>query len=358
MPPTLESMQATRVVVNGQQLVNFASNDYLSLASDPRLIIAHQHHVNQYGIGSGASHLVCGHFDVHTELEQALATYLNQADALLFSSGYLANLGVFSALKNHIQWALHDRLNHASLFDASHLIGLRVQRYAHNDITALEQKLQKQRGPGLVASDDIFSMDGDRADAVAIDRLAGQYNSYVLLDMAHSIGMFAAPKVRHGVIMATLGKAFGTMGAVVAGEHDLIDYLRQTARTYIYTTALPPALCATTLTSLEIIKSNKRQRQLFNNIAHFKTLAQRYGLSLLPSDSAIQAMILRDNQRTLAASRALRKYGFLVATIRPPTVAPNTARLRISLNAKHTFKEIEQLLKAMKNYVMASNPIN
>lgn len=343
----LTSAQGCIVEIAGKKLINFSSNDYLSLANHEQVKIALIKAIEKYGVGSGASHLISGHFDAHQQLETELAQYCGQKKSALFSSGYLANLGVFSALKDEISWTLQDRLNHASLLDGSALLGLRCDRYAHNDYDAIVQKLQKYpNSTGLIASDVVFSMDGDVANTQQLQTIAKQTNNYLLLDNAHGFGVL--PSISHAnnltIQMATLGKAVGCSGAFVTGDVDFIDYLTQKSRPFIYTTALPPALCVASLASLDIIKTGKQQQKLQNNIDYFKNIAKQKGLNFLPSNTAIQPLIIGDNAKTMQIQESLQNAGFLVGAIRTPTVPKNSARLRITLNADHTQNQIEKLL--------------
>ena len=361
----LTSAQGINIQTRDKNLINFSSNNYLSLANHPSVKEALTTGVARYGVGSGGSHLISGNFEAHEQLEQALAEHCGQKKSLLFSAGYLANLGVFSALKGEISWVLQDRLNHASLIDANALIGLRTNRYAHNDMTSFKKKLGQldKKHPnqtGLVASDVVFSMDGDSANIEQLARQTSELGHYLLLDGAHSFAMQPPPFVRgstsytnNTIYMATLGKAIGTMGAFVTGDESFIDYLTQKARPFIYTTALPPALCMASLASLAIIKTGKQQGKLTRNIAYFKQLAQVFGLNFLPSQTAIQPLMIGSNANTINLQKNLENNGLLVGAIREPTVPKNTARLRISLNADHTQSQIEQLLTHLKNELMA-----
>ena len=328
--------------------VNFCANDYLGLKNHPQVIQAFKQGVDKYGVGSGASHLVSGHCQVHEELQEALADYTGQQQTLLFSTGYMANLGVFSGLKDELDWVLQDRLNHASMIDANHLIGLPLQRYLHNDIGSLEKKITKQSGAGIIATDGVFSMDGNRANITKISQIAKQSNALLYQDDAHGFGVFAPNIPKHSIYMATLGKALGTMGAFVAGDADLIDFLMQKSRTYIYTTAIAPALCAATLKSLALLQQGEQQQKLLNNISFFKQFAAALDLPIQKSNSAIQPLIIGNNEATMALSQKLLDAGFYVGAIRPPTVPKNTARLRITLNAEHSQSQIEQLLVQIK----------
>jgi len=329
--------------------VDFCSNDYLGLKNHPQMIEAFKRGADEFGVGAGASHFISGHTGAHQALEEALADYTGCEKAVLFSTGYMANLGVFSALKSELDWVLQDKLNHASLIDANHLIGLPLQRYLHNNMASLRKKAGKQQGQGLIVTDNVFSMDGDRADISALDKVAKKTDALLMQDDAHGFGVFATTIPKQSIYMATLGKAVGAMGAFVAGDEDLIDFLMQKSRPYIYTTAIAPALCIATLQSLELIKLGGQNAKLLANIAFFQKFSQSISLPFAKSDSAIQPLIIGDNARTLKISRTLFERGFQVGAIRSPTVAKGTERLRITLNANHTKQQIEQLLTHIKH---------
>jgi 8-amino-7-oxononanoate synthase len=347
-----ENAQGVKMVIDGKKVINFCSNDYLSLANNEQVKNALIDGVKRYGVGSGASHLVSGHSDAHHELEENLANFTGQERALLFTSGYSANLGVFSALRDEVDWVLQDKLNHASLIDANRLIDLPIQRYLHNNIDSLAKKAEKQSGQGLIVTDNIFSMDGDRAKISDIEKIANFSNAFLMQDDAHGFGIFEANIPKNSIYMATLGKAAGAMGAFVAGNADFIDYLVQKSRPYVYTTAISPSLCCATLKSLELIKSGEQKAKLLANIDYFRNFAKSINLNFEVSESAIQPMIIGDSETALKLSKKLFDAGFYVSAIRPPTVPPNTARLRFTLCANHSFEQIEALLIQV-NHVMA-----
>ncbi|HJW81859.1 MAG TPA: 8-amino-7-oxononanoate synthase [Acidiferrobacterales bacterium] len=355
----LESPQGVEVRVDGETLLSFCSNDYLGLANDARVIAALRNGAERYGAGSGASHLVTGHSVVHHALEEELAAFVGAGRALLFSTGYMANLGVVSALLDRHGTVFEDKLNHASLIDAARLSGARVQRYAHGDLARLETLLAVGEGEKLVLSDGVFSMDGDVADVARLAALAQQHAAWLLVDDAHGLGVLGT----HGrgtlehcglqpqapvILLGTLGKAFGTFGAFVAGDAELIEYLIQQARTYIYTTALPPAVAEATRASLRIVQAEGWRRDVLNaRIAQFRAGAAQLGLTLLDSPTPIQALILGEAHAAVVASDALRARGILVAAIRPPTVPAGSARLRITFCAQHSAQQVERLLEAL-----------
>ncbi|MCH9645156.1 MAG: 8-amino-7-oxononanoate synthase [Proteobacteria bacterium] len=346
---TSENAQDTQLVINGKSLINFCSNDYLSLANHPQVKEALKQGVDQYGVGSGSSHLVSGHSRAHHDLEEALADYTGQDRALLFSTGYSANLGIFSALKEELDWVLQDKLNHASLIDANQLIGLPLQRYLHNDIASLEKKAIKQSGSGMIATDTVFSMDGDRAKIDDLQKIGNFSNAFLMQDDAHGFGIFEPNIPENSIYMATLGKAAGTMGAFVAGNEDFIELLIQKSRPYIYTTAISPAICTATLKSLELIKKGEINAKLQANIQFFRNFSSALNLPIEPSSSAIQPLIIGESKTALKISQTLFNQGFYVSAIREPTVPKNTARLRITLSANHTQTQIEQLLTQVKH---------
>ena len=339
-----ENAQGVEMIIDGKQIINFCSNDYLSLANNEQVKDALIKGVKQYGVGSGASHLVSGHSKAHQDLEEALADYTGQQRALLFSSGYSANLGVFSALREDVDWVLQDKLNHASLIDANQLIGLPLRRYLHSDLASLKSKSDKQTGQGLIVTDNVFSMDGDRANIDEIEKIANFSNALLMQDDAHGFGIFEANIPQNSIYMATFGKAAGTMGAFVAGKTDFIDYLVQKSRPYVYTTAISPSLCCATLKSLELIKAGEQKAKLLANIDFFRNFSDSIGLNFENSESAIQPMIIGESDKALELSKKLFEIGFYVSAIRPPTVPPNTARLRFTLCADHSFEQIESLL--------------
>ena len=357
--PLLESPQGPLVVIDGQPLLAFCSNDYLGLANHPEVIAAWQHGAERWGVGGGASHLVVGHSTPHHALEEALAELTGRPKALLFSTGYMANLGVITALVGQGDTVLQDRLNHASLLDGGLLSGARFSRYLHNDPASLTQRLHKASGDTLVVTDGVFSMDGDLADLPALAAAARPHGAWLMVDDAHGLGTLGTGGggiVEHfglgvdqvPVLVGTLGKACGTAGAFVAGSEELIDALVQFARPYIYTTSQPPALACATLKSLELIRRESwRREHLSALIAQFRAGAQRIGLTLMDSPTAIQPILVGDSARALALSAALRQRGLLVTAIRPPTVPQGGARLRVTLSAAHTGAQVELLLNAL-----------
>lgn len=353
---TLESAQGPLVRLNGREYLNFCSNDYLGLASHPELVASLQRAARTYGVGSGASHLVCGHSRPHRELEEALAEFTGRPRALLFSSGYAANTGVLATLLAPGDQVFQDKLNHASLLDGGLHSGARLQRFAHNDVTALAAKMQRSEGAKLLVVDGVYSMDGDLAPLAELASLCDREQAALMVDDAHGFGVLGArgmgstelAGLEHAqvpVFMATLGKALGTAGAFVAGSELLIEALIHQARNYIYTTALPPALAAASLTALGLVQAEGWRRQhLASLVARFQAGARELSLPVMDSASAIQPLVVGAAAQALELSRALRERGILIAAIRPPTVPPGSSRLRITLSAGHTAGQVDQLL--------------
>ena len=359
---TLDSPQSAHVTVDGKQYLAFCSNDYLGLANHPELIAAAQAGAAAYGVGAGASHLVLGHTRAHEQLEEALAAFVGLPRALLFSTGYMANLGVVTALAGREDAVFADRLNHASLNDACLLARAQFKRYAHNNLEQLERLLATTKARRkLIVADAVFSMDGDIAPAPALLALAKRYDAWLLLDDAHGFGVLGAGGrgvlehfgVQHPriIYLATLGKAAGVFGAFVAGDDTLIETLMQRARTYIYTTAMPPLLACAVSKSIELIAAGTLLRKLLlDNIIQLKQIVTcdlPKGWRLLPSITAIQALVIGDNRAAADVANALAARGVLVPAIRPPTVPQGTARLRISLSAAHTRDDVRLLMEAL-----------
>ena len=355
-------------------LRDFCSNDYLGLCDHPQLIEAVARAARHHGAGGRASHLVNGHTEEHEALEQELAVFTGRERALVFSTGYMANLGVVQALSGTHAIVLQDRLNHASLIDAARLAAPRgLHRYLHGDVDDARQRLaaaitKQPSASRLVVTDGVFSMDGDLAPLPELARLAKEYEAWLVVDDAHGIGtigqhgagcceFFGLGSAEVPVLIGTFGKALGSFGAFVAGDAALIEWLMQTARPYIYTTALPPAVAAATRASLALLRTESwRQKTLQTNIQHFRERAQQLQLPLLASHSAIQPMILGAEQRSLQVSQKLRERGFAVAAIRPPTVPQGTSRLRVTLSARHDPTEIDALLQTIADILVETSP--
>jgi len=355
----LETAQGARVTVDGRGVVSFCSNDYLGLAADPRLTAAAQDGAARYGVGAGASHLILGHSDAHHALEEALAQFVRLPRALLFSTGYMANIGIVTALAGRDDALFADKLNHASLNDAALLSRSAFRRYPHGDLAALARLLAASTARRkLVVSDAVFSMDGDLAPVRELLQLCERYDAWLMLDDAHGFGVLGAEgrgvlshfnlASQRVIYMATLGKAAGVFGAFVAGNPALIEMLIQRARPYIYTTAMPPLLAHAVLASLGIIAAeNWRRERLAQLIAQLKQGVAGLRWRMMPSATPIQPLLVGANDEALRVSSELAARGVLVPAIRPPTVPLGTARLRISLSAAHTHDDVAQLIAAL-----------
>ncbi|MBL3601140.1 MAG: 8-amino-7-oxononanoate synthase [gamma proteobacterium endosymbiont of Lamellibrachia anaximandri] len=357
---TVDGPQQPELLIDGRPMLSFCSNDYLGLANHPEVIRALQQGAGRYGVGSGSAHLISGHSRAHEELEEALAVFTGRPRALLFSTGYMANLGVVSALLGRGDLLFEDRLNHASLVDAGVLSRARLKRYQHADVDSLERQL-KAAGEGrrLIVTDGVFSMDGDLAPLPALAQLAAEHDAWLMVDDAHGLGVlgetgggctshFGLSEKEVPILMGTLGKALGTFGAFVAGSEALIETLIQQARPYVYTTATPPALAEATLVSLQIAQEESwRRERLQKLITRFREQVAELGLSLMTSETPIQPIVAGSAGRALAWSRHLEAQGVLVSAIRPPTVPEGSARLRITLSASHSDAQLERLLEAL-----------
>ncbi|PVV05603.1 MAG: 8-amino-7-oxononanoate synthase [gamma proteobacterium symbiont of Ctena orbiculata] len=355
----VSTAQQPELVVDGKRVTAFCSNDYLGLANHPDVIAALQRAAADYGVGSGAAHLITGHTDAHHRLEEALAEYTGRPGALLFSTGYMANIGVIGALMKQGDRLFEDRLNHASLVDAGQLSRARMLRYQHADPESLGIQLARSEGQALIATDGVFSMDGDLAPLPALVELARTHQAWLMVDDAHGLGVLGAEGggvLSHfglggdevPILMGTLGKGFGTYGAFVAGSEELIETLIQHARSYIYTTAPPAALAEATLVSLRLARQETwRRERLKNLITRFRQSAVQLGLPLMDSMTPIQPILAGSSRQALAWSQELERQGLLVSAIRPPTVAEGSARLRITFSAKHTDRQLDRLLDAL-----------
>ena len=357
----LGSAQGPDVIVDGKKVLAFCSNDYLGLANHPDVIRSFQNATNKYGVGGGASHLVIGHSNAHHQLEEELAAFTGRPRALLFSTGYMANLGVISALLGKRDGVFQDRLNHASLLDAGQLSGARFQRYLHNDPASLKLKLARSESERkLVVTDGVFSMDGDIAPVRELSNVARKHSAWLMVDDAHGFGtvgqggrgvadLYDLNIDELPILVGTLGKAFGTAGAFVAGSEALIETLIQFARTYIYTTSLPPAVAEATRTSLHLLqKEDWRRERLKSLITQFRSGCEQLGLELMDSSTPIQPIMAGSAENALAMSQALAEQGILVTAIRPPTVPQGMSRLRVTLTASHTEQHVNRLLDALE----------
>jgi 8-amino-7-oxononanoate synthase len=364
----LDSPQGTCVRVGGVELLSFCSNDYLGLANHPRVIAAFKSAADHYGVGAGASHLVSGHSAAHHALEEEIAAFVGAPRALLFSTGYMANLGVVAALTDRHDTIFEDRLNHASLIDAARLARAWVKRFAHGDVDQLGRLLAETTGEKLIVTDAVFSMDGDVAPLREILRLAQQHGAWLLADDAHGLGVLGGGgrgSFEHlglavqppAILMGTLGKSFGGFGAFVAADEIIVETLIQQARTYIYTTALPPAVAEAVRAALRVAQDEPwRRERLSVLVDRFRRGAQQLGLSLSASHTPIQPLILGESNAALAASQALRARGMLVPAIRPPTVPQGAARLRITLSAAHDETEVDRLLDGLAALPSSATP--
>ncbi|MFL0810450.1 MAG: 8-amino-7-oxononanoate synthase [Agarilytica sp.] len=362
----LESAQKIRLQKNGKEYLSFCSNDYLGLANHPAVVAAFIKAAHQYGVGSGASHLICGHSQEHHQLEEELAAFTGRKRALLFSTGYMANQGVINALTSREDAVFQDRLDHASLIDGAMLSPAKFLRYHHNDMAGLEKLLAKQTARRkLIVVDGVFSMDGDFAELPNICELAKKYNAWTMVDDAHGIACvgkqgggicerFSLTENEVPILVGTLGKAFGTFGAFVAGSEALIESLIQFSRPYIYTTALPPAIAAATRESLRIVIQEPERRQYLDDlIQYFRKACSELQIELMPSETAIQPIVIGEAALALKVSQALEVRGIWVSAIRPPTVPQGSSRLRITLTAEHQKSDVDKLLSTLTEVLNA-----
>lgn len=359
----IESPQDRTVIVDDRELLNFSSNDYLGLANDERIAAAFQDGIRKWGTGSGASHLISGHTAAHHALEEELADFVGRPRALLYGSGYAANVGVINALLSVGDRVFEDRLNHASLLDGGWISRADFEWFEHRNVAQLRCLLNEHRDRRcrrLIVSDGVFSMDGDHAPLPELVATARETDSWLQIDDAHGIGVVG----KHGVgtvssgnystadvqvLIGTLGKAFGTAGAFVAGEEALIETLIQRSRNYIFTTAMPAALAVATSRSLEIVRAEDWRRQKINAlVARYQAGLQAMNLPIAESEYAIQPLILGDTDRTLSVAQRLEEQGCFVVPIRPPTVPIGTSRLRVTITAAHSEADIDRLLDALQ----------
>ena len=358
---TIDGPHRPALTADGKPLLSFCSNDYLGLASDPRLTEAATQALASHGLGGASSHLICGHHRAHHELEAKLADFTGYEDALFFSTGYMANLGVISAFAGKGDTVFSDSLNHASIIDGCRLSRATVRPYPHGDTAALETMLADTPGHKLVVTDGVFSMDGDVAPLRELARICKAHDALLMVDDAHGIGVLGeggrGSVAQLGLspdevplLVGTFGKALGTSGAFCAASRLHVDYLVQKARTYIYTTAMPPALAAATMQSLEVVQSDDwRRTHLAGLVQRFRSELSGMGYELMPSNTPIQPILVGDNESALALSRALEEQGLLVTAIRPPTVPAGEARLRVTFSASHSEQDLDCLLEALQN---------
>ena len=355
----INSPQGIYLQLDGREVLNFCSNDYLGLANHPSVVRAFKSAVDQYGVGSGSAHLICGHSVAHHALEEELAEFTGRDRALLFSTGYMANVGIMSALLGRKDAVFEDRLNHASLLDGGLMSGASFKRYRHGDVEHLNYHLQRASGQKLIVTDGVFSMDGDFAPLPALSVAAKVHDAWLMVDDAHGLGVLGAQggglleyyglkQTDVPILMGTLGKGFGTFGAFVAGSETLIETLIQKSRTYIYTTALPAAVAEATRASLKLVIAESWRRDKLKQLTvRFSVGARQLGLQLMSSTSPIQPIVIGENQHVLAISQALLQAGFLVSAIRPPTVPQGSARLRVTFSALHEEEQVDSLLDAL-----------
>ena len=366
---TVEAVDGAYIHIDGRRLLNFASNDYLGLARHPALVAALTTAAARWGVGASAAHLLGGHGGEHAQLQEALARWTGRERALLFSTGYMANLGVLSALLGQNDVCVQDKLNHASLLDGARLAGCALRRYPHADVDAAERQLATRAdAAALLATDGVFSMDGDVAPLRALATLCATRQATLMVDDAHGLGVLGpdgagsvaeAGLSQHEapILMATLGKALGVAGAFVAGSAGLIDGLVQNARSFVYTTALPPALAAATRVAVDIARfEGWRRDRLTRLVMHFRRGAEQRGLALMPSRTPIQPVLTGNGSDALAAALRLEAAGFHVPAIRSPTVPVHQARLRVALSVLHTEGDVEALLDALMHAVGPSTP--
>jgi len=356
----LNTAQQVSVTADQQPLINFCSNDYLGLANHPQLIAAASKATECYGLGGGASHLVCGHTDEHHLLEEELAGFTGRDRALLFSTGYMANLGVIQALVGRSDAVFEDKLNHASLLDGALLSRAKLIRYAHADTGSLDRQLKASSASRkLIVTDGVFSMDGDCAPLKELAKVAKENDSVLMVDDAHGFGclgkrggglqeLYELDQHELPILVGTLGKAFGSFGAFVAGSENLIETLIQFSRSYIYTTSMPPSIAAASRASLRIVVEETWRREKLNAlISQFKSQCADNAIPRMLSDTAIQPILVGDDIRALNLSHLLHEQGFWVSAIRPPTVPEGQSRLRVTLSAEHTAEQVSQLVAAL-----------
>ncbi|GAA0222503.1 8-amino-7-oxononanoate synthase [Marinomonas primoryensis] len=364
---TMDGPQIPHAKINTQDYTAFCSNDYLGLANHPALIKALHDTAQKYGVGGGSSHLVCGHLTPHQQLEGALADWLGYERVMLFSTGYMANLGVISALAGKGRPVVQDKLNHASLIDGALLAQASMRRYLHGDVASAEKLLSRSTDSGLLITDGVFSMDGDVAPLSELSSLAIKHDWMFMVDDAHGLGclgedgrgclsLASLDAERLPILVGTFGKAFGTAGAFVATSHEYADYLTQFARPYIYTTAMSPAMAGATLASLRIIQSlegQERRDRLSAHIAYFRQRMQSLPVVLMASETAIQPILMGDSKTALQISERLKFLGVWCTAIRPPTVPIGSARLRITLSAAHSDADLVLLCDSLEHVLIA-----
>ena len=354
-----DTPQGPVIRMSGKNIINFCSNDYLGLANHPALVSAMKEGIDRYGIGSGASQLICGYTTAHEMLEERLCEFTGRQSAIVFSSGYLANLAIVNTLLERHDTVLGDKLNHASMIDAARLSRASFRRYQHANINSLNNLLQISAGKKLVMTDGVFSMDGDIAPLPDLALSCAGMNAWLAVDDAHGFGVlgengggiveqFGLTVKEVPLLMATFGKALGTSGAFIAGDKEVMDMFVQSARTLIYSTAMPPAFAYTTIRALEIVSEEKwRREHVHKLVGRFINGAKQLNLPVMNSATAIQPLLIGSTEKTMDASRQLFEKGFFITAIRPPTVPKDTSRLRITLTAAHSEEHVDRLLDAL-----------
>lgn len=355
----VDSSAGAMLTVDGKHYINFSGNDYLGQRQSIAVMQAWVEGISEYGVGSGASPLVTGHTKAHDELECYIAEHLGRDKALLFNSGFAANQAICQALLHKDSLVISDKLMHASFIEGAMQSESKFTRFNHNDLTHLSQRLNNKKNDTLVATEGVFSMDGDKGDLVEVGQICARSNAWLMVDDAHGIGVLGPSGLgsidalglsqqQVPIVMGTFGKAIGTAGAFIAGSSDLIDYLINFAKHYIYSTAMPPALASATLASFKQIQNGELQAKLNNHIAKFTSLCEQTGINVMPSQSAIQPVLMHSPEACLRASDKLRELGLWVAPIRYPTVPKGQDRLRITLSASHRESDIEALVDVLQ----------
>ncbi|MGR3173412.1 MAG: 8-amino-7-oxononanoate synthase [Candidatus Scalindua sp.] len=358
----VESAQGTHLEIKGKTYLNFCSNNYLGLANNPLVIKAVKDAVEKYGWGAGASRLVSGNMKLHEALEGEISRFKGKEASIVFPTGYMANIGTISSLVSKGDLVICDKLNHASIIDGCRLSGADFRVYPHCDIEKLENVLMKSTkySRKLIVTDTVFSMDGDLAPLPDIVRIARKYNAMVMVDEAHGTGVFGkrgGGVVEHfnlsekvNIIMGTLSKAVGSLGGYVSGDADLINYLRNKARSFMYTTALPPAVCAASIAAIKLIRENPSLRtSLWNNVRYLKEKLELLNFNVISSESPIIPILIGDAKKAVDVSKFLYKKGILIPAIRPPTVPAKSSRLRMTVMSAHTRKDLERLLEVLSD---------
>lgn len=353
--------QDTYIEIEGKTFLSFCSNNYLGLANHPSVIKAVKDAVGKYGWGAGASRLVSGNMTLHETLENAISKFKRKEAAIVFPTGYMANLGAITSLVSNGDLVVCDKLNHASIIDGCRLSGANFRVYAHCNMEKLENVLKKSSkyNRKLIVTDSVFSMDGDLAPLPDIVRIATKYNAMVMVDEAHGTGVFGENGrgvVEHfnlgkevDVVMGTLSKAIGSLGGYVAGEIDLINYFRNKARSFMYTTALPPAVCAASIAGINLIQADPSLRKsLWDNVRFIKDKLKSLSINMISSQSQIIPLLIGDAQKAVEISKSLYKRGILIPAIRPPTVPVNSSRLRMTVMSSHTKGNLECLIEALR----------